>query len=202
MYSTTRQQVKAIRLLAAPHAPLAVIFIHGDFHPRGPSAGAPLDCCQQSLAQILGQKLGGRVADRQEDAVGAGKEPAAAIGREDRLHFLLAGLDANQRMTGRQQNMMIELVGERLQFIAEGDEVDHILIFIEWSLNLDRDAVVMPMQSLAHIATKRDEVCGREDVLFFFEADAVHGNRFKFQVAGFRFQVSGFRLRINAACAT
>ena len=68
---------------------------------------------------------------------------------------------------------MIQLVRERLQLVAEGDEVDHVLIFVERTFDFDRDAVVVPVQPLAHIAIEGDEVRGAEDVLFFFEANAI-----------------------------
>src|SRR5262245_3851372 len=76
-------------------------------------------------------------------------------------------------MASRQQHVMIQLVGNRLELIAERDEVDYILVFVQRPFHLDRDAVIVPMQPLAHFAVKGNEVCGAEDVLLFFQTNAV-----------------------------
>ena len=59
------------------------------------------------------------------------------------------------------------------ELVAERDEVDHVLVLVERASDLDRDAVIVAVQPLADIAVERDEVRGAEDVMFFFEADAV-----------------------------
>ena len=73
---------------------------------------------------------------------------------------------------GRQQDVVVELVGDRLQLVAEGDEVDHVLVFVERAFDFHGHAIVVAVQPLAHVAVERDEMGGAEDVLLFFEADA------------------------------
>ena len=160
-------------LRTAPHAPLAVVFVHGDFDAGWSNVRAPLNACQQALAEVPGQELGRRVAHGQDDAVAAGKNPAATVGSEGGFDFVLAGGDADQRMAVWQENVVVELVGDRLQFVAEGNEVDHVLVFIQRAFDFDRGAIVVAVQPLADIAIEGDEVRGAEDMLFFFEADAV-----------------------------
>jgi len=67
---------------------------------------------------------------------------------------------------------MIQRVGDLLQLVAESDEIDDVVIPVERPKHLDVHPVIVPMQPLAHVAVIRDEVGGREDVVFFSQTDA------------------------------
>lgn len=67
---------------------------------------------------------------------------------------------------------MIERRRDRRQLIAHGNEIDHVMVFVEWSFDLDSNAVVVPVQRLANVSSERDEVRRGEDVRFFFESNA------------------------------
>ena len=54
-------------------------------------------------------------------------------------------------MARRQEHVVVQLVGDFLQLVAEGDEVDHVLVFVEWPFDYGRHSVIVPVQSLAHV---------------------------------------------------
>ena len=53
---------------------------------------------------------------------------------------------------------MIQIVHDRPQRVAHGDEIDDILILVQRPKPFGRDAVIMPMQPLADIAVERNKV--------------------------------------------
>src|SRR5436190_9915739 len=116
--------------LAAPNAPLPVVLVDSDLQPVGLRSGASFDGGQQTLADMLCQQLGCSVVHRQQNAITMRKDPPAAVGNKDRLDLASSFRHANQRMARRQQNMMIQLVGDRLELVTEGNEVNDILIFV------------------------------------------------------------------------
>src|SRR5437879_9691020 len=94
--------------------------------------------------------------------------------------------------------MMIQLVDYCFELVAKRDEVDHVLVFIQWTFHIDSQAIVMPVQPLAHIAVEGNEMRGAEDVLLFVQADAV-GHRFYHRHGG---ASSPSRRPANSAAAT
>jgi hypothetical protein len=170
--SPKRRGGRSLQQLA--HAPLAVVLVHGDLQSRGPHSRAALEGRQEPLTQKLRKQFGRGVADRQQDTIAARKYPAASVRSEYGFDLAFAFCHANQGMTRGQENVVIKLVSERFQLIAQGDEVDDVLVFVERPFDFDRYTIVVPVQPLAHVAIERDEMRGAEDVLLFFEADAVH----------------------------
>ena len=71
--------------------------------------------------------------------------------------------------------MVVELLYDFSQRVTEGDEVDDILILIERTGNFCFDPVVMPVDALANITGKGNEVCRAEDKLFFLQQNAITG---------------------------
>src|SRR5262245_829438 len=178
-------------ILQFADSPLPVVLIDGDHQPTGCLPDLRSDRRPQPLANIAGQELGGGVGNGQEGAVAAGKDPAAAVGRKDRLDFAAVIGHPDQRVACRQEHAVIEVVEDRLELVAEGDEADNVLVLVERPFHFYSHAVVMPVQPLADVAGERDEMRGTEDVVLFFEADAVgHGSKFKVQS---QFQGGGSR---------
>ncbi len=74
---------------------------------------------------------------------------------------------------------MIELLGDEFQRVPQGDEVDHILVFVQRTFDLGRYAVVVTVQTLADVFAEGDEMGGAEDVIFLVQTDPVsfrHGS--------------------------
>ena len=70
---------------------------------------------------------------------------------------------------------------ERLQRVAQGDEIDHVLVLVQRPFHLDRDSVVVAVQGLANVAIVRDEMRSAEDVVLFIQTDAIgfrHGTHY------------------------
>ena len=134
---------------------------------------------QQLPADVGRQQLGRRVGDRQQPAVAAGKHPAA-VGERGR-HFAAVVLDANLRMLGRQQHVVIELGGDLAELRADQQKIDDELILVERPVDFGRHVIVVAVQPLAR-AAERDEMGRAEDVLGLGDANVIglshYGPRF------------------------
>src|SRR5262249_32960468 len=63
--------------------------------------------------------------------------------------------------------------------VAQGDEVNHVLILVERPGDLRRHAIIVPVQPLADVAGKRNEMRSAERQRLFLDADVIgrgHGN--------------------------
>ena len=79
----------------------------------------------------------------------------------------------NLRMRRRQQHVMIERVGDRLERVAQSDEVDDVLVLVQRSFDLRPHAVVVAVQRLADVPVVRDEVRRAEHVALFLQSHRV-----------------------------
>lgn len=70
------------------------------------------------------------------------------------------------RVLGREQDIVIELGGYRMQPIAQRDEINDVLIRVERTIDFDGYAVVVPMKAFAD-AVEGDEMRGAKDMLRF-----------------------------------
>jgi len=68
---------------------------------------------------------------------------------------------------------VVELADQAAGQVAQGDEVDDVMVFVERVLHLDRHPVIVAVQALAGVAVERDEVAGAEDELVLRQADRV-----------------------------
>ncbi len=118
-----------------------------------------------------GYFLGGRVGNRQQNAVFPGKDPS--LGAESRDYLLFARLHANQRMGSWQQHVVVEFLDNLVQVVPEGDEIYDITVFIKRSTNLCLDSVVVTMQTLANVTSESNEVSSTEDQLLFVKQNTV-----------------------------
>src|SRR5262249_45462925 len=53
----------------------------------------------------------------------------------------------------------------------QGDEIEHVLVLVEFALDLDGGAVIVAVQPLALVALVADEVPGAENQVVFRDAD-------------------------------
>ena len=59
--------------------------------------------------------------------------------------------------------MVIELGRNFLESISQGNEVDDVLVFVERSINLCEDTIVVSVQAFADVSIERDEVRSTKD---------------------------------------
>jgi len=130
---------------------------------------------EKSCSDPIRQQLRRGVSDRQQHTIVGGKDPAASVGQEGGGNFFGIGHNPNQRMARREQHPVLQLIKNLPQLIPHGDEVHDILVFIQLSMHLARDAIVVPVQALADVPRERDEVRRAEDVVLFVETDVVGG---------------------------
>ena len=64
----------------------------------------------------------------------------------------IRGCDAGQ------QHVMVQRVRDRLQGVAKGDEIHHVVVLVRRSLHFGPHAIVVAMQGLANVPAVRDEV--------------------------------------------
>src|SRR5262249_647361 len=69
--------------------------------------------------------------------------------------------------------MVVQRVDYTLQFVAKGNKVDHVMVFIERAFHFDGNAIVVPVQPLANIPVKRDEMGSAKDMLLLFQANTI-----------------------------
>ncbi len=62
---------------------------------------------------------------------------------------------------------MIETVDDFLQCVAEGDEIDHALLLIEWAGDFGGDSIIVSVQALAEVIANGNEVRGTEHQKIF-----------------------------------
>ena len=74
-------------------------------------------------------------------------------------------------VSGRQENAVVEFIDDFLQTIAQCDEIKDIIIFIQRSFHLRRDAPIVAMQALADVAVECNEVSSTEDQMIFRNAN-------------------------------
>lgn len=155
--------------------PLSVAFIDGDaefFRTRNVLKAEPFE---QPLAQIFGQQFGGRLRQRQQDAILAWEDPAALF--KGCCHLVVVCTDLNRRVHRRQEHAMIEFLGQDLQVVAQCDEVKDVMILVERTCGGGADAIVVPMQPFTDVAVERDEMRRTEDQLILLDGDVIlrHG---------------------------
>ncbi len=78
----------------------------------------------------------------------------------------------NLSMPIRQQNVMVELLDDLRQSVAECDEIDHIAIHVQRPFDLCSYSVVMAVQALADVASKCNEMSSAKDQLLLLQKDA------------------------------
>src|SRR5262245_47332647 len=125
----------------------------------------------EPLRDVAGNQLRGRVFDRQQHAVVARKGPfpiAIAHAHAGPLLF-----DVDKRIACCQQHVMIEFVCDLLGARLQGDEVEDVEVLVQWSLDLDGGAVVVPVQTLALVPRVRDEMTAAEDEVVLGDAHLV-----------------------------
>ena len=71
----------------------------------------------------------------------------------------------------RQQHAVIQFVGDRAGQVLKSDEVDHIVVLIQISLNFDGSTVVVTVEPLAVVAVICDEVTRTEDQVILRDPD-------------------------------
>lgn len=155
-------------ILQAKSTPLTLVLVDRDnkFLESG-SLGA--HDWENLVGDILCQPFGCRIIDRQEAAVFRWENPATVF--EIRLDFSLGLGNLNRGVRGGQQDVVIQLRDDLLKCIAEGNEVDHVGVFVQPPSHLAGDAVVVAMQTFANIVAKRDEMRSAEDELFFLNGN-------------------------------
>ena len=84
----------------------------------------PRQRVEQPPPEVLGQQLGRGVGQRQEAAIRPRKDPAAIAPAG--LDLLRSRRDRQQRIGGGQQDAVVQLVGDRPQRAADGEEIDDI----------------------------------------------------------------------------
>lgn len=138
------------------YSPLAVILVDGDLKRFNPYPQPRLQLLPQLLGYPPRQLLGGRVADGQQHAVLAGENPTLFM--ESHGDLAIGHVDLDERMFGRQQHVMIQATHNVRQRIAEGDEVDDVLILVQRTADLGFDPIIVPVQTFADVTGKGNEV--------------------------------------------
>src|SRR5262249_5326315 len=73
----------------------------------------------------------------------------------------------------RDEHVVVQLVGELAHDVLEGDEVEDVVVLVEWAFDLGGHAIVMAVQALALAAVVRDEMPGAKDQVVLGDADGV-----------------------------
>ncbi len=123
--------------------------------------GVAAQLIPELAADPKSDQLGGRVLDRQQNAVFPRENPPPVF--KSGHHFGRMLLDANLWMTSREQHPVIETVDDFLQSVAQRDEVEHVLILVERPRQFDGRPPIVTVQSFAHSAGKRNEMGRAED---------------------------------------
>ena len=66
-----------------------------------------------------------------------------------------------------QQHMVIEFHTDRMQRVTRGNEVDDLVILIEWAEDLGLNAIIVTVQALTDISIESNEVPGAKDQIIF-----------------------------------
>jgi hypothetical protein len=130
-----------------------------------------LQAFQQPFADVLREEFGGRVLDRQENAVAVWKEPLPlATSDSDLLRFYL---NSDVSVPRSQQHMMVEFIRDRLGEPFQRNEIEQIVVFIQVAFDFHRSAIVVAVQPLALVAFVADEVSAAEYELIFRDPDVI-----------------------------
>ena len=68
---------------------------------------------------------------------------------------------------------MVERIGDGFRVLFQGDEIEDVLVRIQFSVHLDGHAVIVTMQPFAILAVVGDEMAGAEDQIVLGDADGV-----------------------------
>ena len=80
-------------------------------------------------------------------------------------------LDADEGMFRRQEHAVVQLVEDCPQRITQGNEIDHVIVFIQRSMHFGRYAVVVPVQPFARVCCQANEMRGAEGQVVFRNSD-------------------------------
>lgn len=111
------------------------------------------------------------VGHRQQPTIFTRQNPPPVF--EPDLDLTRPRLDPNLWMLGGKQQRMVELRHDRLSRVAQGDEIEYIMVFIQWPGQLHSDSPVVPMQTFANMAGECDEVGRTKDQVIFGDPHAV-----------------------------
>ncbi len=116
---------------------------------------------QKLLANMPSQQLGRRIGDGQDHTIFPRENPAAIL--KSRLDLRVGDVNRDRWMTIRQQNMMIERLGDGLQDLQEIDEIDDVMVRIQLAADFRPYLIVVPVNALAKIIAEGDKMSGAED---------------------------------------
>ncbi len=68
---------------------------------------------------------------------------------------------------------MIELPDDFSERVSKRDEVDYVLVLVERPSDFGAHCVIVSMETLADVASKRNEMSGAENELFFLKKNSV-----------------------------
>jgi hypothetical protein len=123
----------------------------------------------KSIANVLGNFFCRGVDNRQKAAIRGGEYPTTFAKTDN--HFVGSCFDVDQGMLRWQKHPMVQVADDMGQFIAKRNEVDDITVVGERPFGIATDPKVMPVQRLADIAIKRNEMGGAKRELLFAKRD-------------------------------
>lgn len=158
--------------LPATFAPLALVFIdsNGQRGMLWPKVFA--ERRQEFIHKIARDFFGGRVRNWQEHAVLGGENPTSFV--VGRYHFVRALIMVHMDlgMPRRQEDMMVQSLGNSHQLVTQRDKIDHVSVDIQGPFDPATNSVVMPVQPFANRAGKGNKMGSAKGQLLFAE---VHG---------------------------
>src|SRR5581483_560738 len=115
-----------------------------------------LQFLKETLGDPTSQQFGGSVFDRQQNAIVTREDPfAIPIANPDAARPLF---DMDVRIACGQHHAMVQLVRDGFGAMLQGDEIENVLVFVQFALDLNGGAVVVAVQALALVALVADEV--------------------------------------------
>jgi hypothetical protein len=125
---------------------------------------------KQLPADVGGKKFGRRIGHWQEPAIAGRENPPAILERGSHLTTIV--FDPDLWVSGRQHDVVIEIRGDRTEFIAKEKKVDDIVVRVEWAGDLDGYMIVVAVQPFA-LAIKCNEVGSRKNMFGLGNADVI-----------------------------
>lgn len=129
------------------------------------------ECSAEPAGDVIRQQLGGRVGDRQDLAVLAGKTPILLFVSDNPVRSVAD--NRNRRVLLGQKHAVVELIHNLESQILEHDKVKHIMVLVKIVLDFDGDARVVSMEPFAHVSMIRDEMPRAEYEIVFGHLDFV-----------------------------
>ena len=68
---------------------------------------------------------------------------------------------------------MIPVVDHSFKAIAQGNKIDHVLIFIQRPINFGFNSIIVTVESLTNISIERNEMRRAEDEIVFGQFDSI-----------------------------